>query len=134
MIRKLPPIPTLIVALAVAAMVIASGAMADDALADAMDGLFGGQTTERRLEIMKDSRHGTYGVAALALFILLRVTALGAMAGPGGRIALSFEIAYGHAFKAAPRLPADEPTRVSLDTLRGQLPSRRDRNGPQALG
>ncbi|MBE0582091.1 adenosylcobinamide-GDP ribazoletransferase [Devosia sp.] len=66
--------------LAVAAAVIASGAMADDALADAADGLFGGQTKERRLEIMKDSRHGTYGVAALALFILLRVTALGAVA------------------------------------------------------
>lgn len=67
-------------ALAVAAAVMASGAMADDALADAADGLFGGQTAERRLEIMKDSRHGTYGVAALALFILLRVAALGAVA------------------------------------------------------
>lgn len=67
-------------ALAVGAMVIASGAMAEDALADAADGLFGGQTTERRLEIMKDSRHGTYGVAALSLFLLLRVTALGAVA------------------------------------------------------
>ena len=67
-------------ALAVGAMVIASGAMADDALADAMDGLFGGHSVERRLEIMKDSRHGTYGVAALCLFILLRVMALGAMA------------------------------------------------------
>lgn len=67
-------------ALAVAAMVIASGAMADDALADAADGLFGGHSVERRLEIMKDSRHGTYGVVALCLFILLRVAALGAMA------------------------------------------------------
>ncbi len=67
-------------ALAVAGMVLASGAMAEDALADAADGLFGGQTVERRLEIMKDSRHGSYGVAALALFILLRVTALGAIA------------------------------------------------------
>jgi adenosylcobinamide-GDP ribazoletransferase len=67
-------------ALAVAAVVVASGAMADDALADAMDGLFGGHSVERRLEIMKDSRHGTYGVAALCLFILLRVTALGAVA------------------------------------------------------
>lgn len=66
--------------LAVGAMVLVSGAMADDALADAADGLFGGHTAERRLEIMKDSRHGTYGVAALCLFILLRVTALGAMA------------------------------------------------------
>lgn len=67
-----------IAALAVAAMVIASGAMAEDALADAADGLFGGHSVARRLEIMKDSRHGTYGVAALCLFILLRVTALGA--------------------------------------------------------
>jgi adenosylcobinamide-GDP ribazoletransferase len=67
-------------ALAVAAMVIASGAMAEDALADAADGLFGGHSIERRLEIMKDSRHGTYGVAALSLFLLLRVTALGAVA------------------------------------------------------
>jgi adenosylcobinamide-GDP ribazoletransferase len=67
-------------ALAVGAMVIASGAMADDALADAMDGLFGGHSVERRLEIMKDSRHGTYGVAALCLFILMRVAALGAVA------------------------------------------------------
>jgi len=67
-------------ALAVAAAVITSGAMADDALADAADGLFGGHSIERRLEIMKDSRHGTYGVAALALFVLLRVTALGAVA------------------------------------------------------
>jgi adenosylcobinamide-GDP ribazoletransferase len=67
-------------ALAVGAMAIASGAMAEDALADAADGLFGGHSIERRLEIMKDSRHGTYGVAALCLFILLRVTALGAIA------------------------------------------------------
>lgn len=67
-------------ALAVPAMVIAGGAMAEDALADAADGLFGGHSIERRLEIMKDSRHGTYGVAALCLFLVLRVTALGAVA------------------------------------------------------
>lgn len=67
-------------ALAVAAAVIAGGAMAEDAIADAADGLFGGQTRERRLEIMKDSRHGTYGVSALCLFLLLRVTALGSIA------------------------------------------------------
>ncbi|UXN70070.1 adenosylcobinamide-GDP ribazoletransferase [Devosia neptuniae] len=67
-------------ALAVGAMVLASGAMAEDALADAADGLFGGHTPERRLEIMKDSRHGTYGVAALCLFLVLRVMAVGSMA------------------------------------------------------
>ena len=67
-------------ALAVAALVIATGAMPEDALADSADGLFGGATIERRLEIMKDSRHGTYGVAALCLYLVLRVTALGSLA------------------------------------------------------
>ncbi len=66
--------------LAVAAMVIVGGGMMEDSLADAADGLFGGSTPERRLEILKDSRHGTYGVAALCLFLLLRITALGAVA------------------------------------------------------
>ncbi len=60
-------------ALAVAAMVAVTGGMADDAIADAADGLFGGMTAERRLEIMKDSRHGTYGVAALVLYIVIRI-------------------------------------------------------------
>lgn len=67
-------------ALAVSALVLATGAMPEDALADAADGLFGGATVERRLEIMKDSRHGTYGVAALCLYLVLRVTALGSLA------------------------------------------------------
>jgi adenosylcobinamide-GDP ribazoletransferase len=67
-------------ALAVGAMVLVGGGMMEDALADAADGLFGGSTRERRLEILKDSRHGTYGVAALCLFLVLRVTALGSVA------------------------------------------------------
>ena len=65
--------------LGVTLMLAATGAMPDDALADAADGLIGGSTIDRRLEIMKDSRHGTYGVAALALYLLFRVTALGAL-------------------------------------------------------
>lgn len=67
-------------ALAVGAAVMAGGAMAEDALADSADGLFGGSTRERRLEIMKDSRHGTYGVAALCLFLVLRVVGIGSVA------------------------------------------------------
>jgi adenosylcobinamide-GDP ribazoletransferase len=66
--------------IAVAASILVSGAMAEDALADSADGLFGGGTRERRLEIMKDSRHGTYGVAALCTLLLLRAAALAAMA------------------------------------------------------
>lgn len=63
--------------LAVLALVLLTGAMAEDALADAADGLAGGATAEQRLEIMKDSRHGTYGVCALCLLLLLRVAVLG---------------------------------------------------------
>lgn len=64
----------------VLAMILVTGAMPDDAVADAADGLFGGHSVERRLEIMKDSRHGSYGVAALTLYILLRVAAIGGVA------------------------------------------------------
>ena len=63
--------------LALATMVIATGAMHEDGLADSADGLWGGQSRERRLEIMKDSQIGTYGVVALILAVGLRWTSLG---------------------------------------------------------
>jgi adenosylcobinamide-GDP ribazoletransferase len=69
-------------ALAVTMMVIVTGAMAEDALADTADGLFGGPTIEERLAIMKDSRHGTYGVCAIALLLGLRITAIGSITNP----------------------------------------------------
>lgn len=67
--------------LAVATAAIVTGAMSEDAIADAADGLFGGTTPARRLEIMKDSRHGTYGVLAIVFIVGLKVAALGAIAG-----------------------------------------------------
>lgn len=70
--------PLLAATIGVMLQVLVTGAMAEDALADAMDGLFGGHSVERRLEIMKDSRHGTFGVCAIVLFLAIRVTALGA--------------------------------------------------------
>jgi adenosylcobinamide-GDP ribazoletransferase len=66
--------------IAVAFSLILTGAMAEDALADAFDGLFGGPSPEVRLDIMRDSRHGTYGVSALVLLLLLRVFAVGGIA------------------------------------------------------
>ncbi len=59
---------------------------------------------------------------------------LAALAGPDGRIALSFEVAYGHAFKAAPRVRANEPTRVSLDSMRSLLRTGRGRKPGPVLG
>jgi adenosylcobinamide-GDP ribazoletransferase len=63
--------------LATAAGILMTGAFHEDGLADAADGLGGGQTPERRLEIMKDSRVGTFGVLALGLALALKVAALG---------------------------------------------------------
>lgn len=105
-------------ALAVASMVLVSGAMGEDALADAADGLFGGHTPVRRLEIMKDSRHGTYGVAALCLLLVLRVSGLGAIAVihplAAGAIWLAASIvARSGALWLAVALPAARPDGIS---------------------
>jgi len=65
--------------LAVTATVLATGAFHEDGLADTADGLGGGRDRAHRLVIMRDSRIGTYGGAALILAILLRVGALQAL-------------------------------------------------------
>jgi adenosylcobinamide-GDP ribazoletransferase len=73
-------LPALISAgIAVAVAVLATGAFHEDGLADTFDGLGGGWTPERRLEIMKDSRIGSYGGAALILALILRVAAISAL-------------------------------------------------------
>jgi adenosylcobinamide-GDP ribazoletransferase len=46
-----------------------------DGLADAADGLWGGHTAARRLEIMRDSRIGSFGAVAMLMAALLQVTA-----------------------------------------------------------
>ena len=53
-----------------------TGAFHEDGMADCADGLGGGYTVARRLEIMKDSRVGTYGAAALGLTLALKVALL----------------------------------------------------------
>lgn len=76
----LPPLPA--AALAVAATVLVTGALHEDGLADVADGFGGGMTRERKLEIMRDSRIGTYGVCALILSFILRVAVLASLASP----------------------------------------------------
>ncbi len=75
----LPPLPA--AALTIAAGVLATGCLHEDGLADAADSL-GGGTRERKLEIMRDSRIGTYGVCALVMSLLLRSSALATIADP----------------------------------------------------
>lgn len=73
--------------LAVAAMVAVSGALHEDGLADTADGLGGGDTPERKLEIMRDSRSGVFGVLALIFSVAVRAAAIAAIAGPGAVVA-----------------------------------------------
>jgi adenosylcobinamide-GDP ribazoletransferase len=72
--------PLLSAVLTVATLTIVTGAFHEDGLADAADGLGGGATPERRLEIMRDSRIGSYGGAALILAFGLRIAALATLA------------------------------------------------------
>ncbi len=75
--------PMIAATLGVAALIATTGAMHEDGLADTVDGLWGGFTVERRLEIMKDSHIGTYGVLALVVSQLLRILAIAALLGAG---------------------------------------------------
>ncbi len=59
---------------------ITTGAFHEDGLADTFDAIGGGYTRERILEILKDSRVGTYGAAALTLGLMTRVVCLASMA------------------------------------------------------
>ena len=53
-----------------------TGAFHEDGLADSVDALGGGYTVEKRLEIMKDSRIGTYGTVALVMALGLKAALL----------------------------------------------------------
>ncbi len=66
--------------LALAASVIATGGLHEDGLADCADGFGGGRDRDRKLEIMRDSRIGSYGGLALILSLGLRWQALAILA------------------------------------------------------
>jgi adenosylcobinamide-GDP ribazoletransferase len=70
---------SLAVIAAVATTVLVTGALHEDGLADAADGFGGGRTPDRIIEIMKDSRIGTYGAVALILVIVTKLAALASL-------------------------------------------------------
>jgi adenosylcobinamide-GDP ribazoletransferase len=71
--------PMLAALLAVATGVLLTGALHEDGLADMADGFGGGKTRERRLEIMRDSRIGSYGTLALIVAVGARVACYAAL-------------------------------------------------------
>ncbi len=75
-----PALPAnLTAALLLTGWVIATGALHIDGFLDSLDGLFGGYTPARRMEIMHDERVGAFGLAGGVLLMMLKLTALTAM-------------------------------------------------------
>ena len=79
---NLPPLAA--AALGVGAGLLVTGAFHEDGLADACDGLGAGGSPSRMLEIMRDPRLGTFGVAALVISLILQTSALAAL--PAGMV------------------------------------------------
>src|SRR5580692_9572482 len=66
-------------ALSVGATMLATGCLHEDGLADTADGFGGGGTREQKLDIMRDSHIGAYGVCALIVALLLRVSLIASL-------------------------------------------------------
>ncbi|MCW2235872.1 adenosylcobinamide-GDP ribazoletransferase [Azospirillum canadense] len=76
----LPPLPAALLVLGT--LVWLTGGLHEDGAADVADGFGGGRDKARKLEIMRDSRVGSYGVLAIVFSIALRASALTALAEP----------------------------------------------------
>jgi adenosylcobinamide-GDP ribazoletransferase len=72
--------PLLSALVAVGLEAVLTGAFHEDAFADTWDALGGGWTRDQLLEIMKDSRLGTYGTISLIIGVGIRVAAIAACA------------------------------------------------------
>jgi adenosylcobinamide-GDP ribazoletransferase len=72
---------------------LVTGGLHLDGLMDTADGVFGGKTPERRLEIMRDSRVGSYGVLAGGLALLTQSASLGQLV--GSRRVIALVVAFG---------------------------------------
>ena len=72
------------VAVALGTLVMVTGGLHEDGLADTADGFGGGHDARQRLAIMRDSRIGSYGVIALVLAFIIRWAALTQIAAAGG--------------------------------------------------
>ena len=74
--------PLLAAAWTLAATIAITGGFHEDGLADTADGFGGGAGTARKMEIMRDSHIGSYGVLALVLSVTARAAAIAALGRP----------------------------------------------------
>jgi adenosylcobinamide-GDP ribazoletransferase len=97
--------PMVAAILAVTCGVLVTGALHEDGLADTADGFFAQASIERRLEIMRDARLGSFGVLALLAVMLLRVGLIADLALDGPRAAGAALIAAAGLSRAAGLMP-----------------------------
>jgi adenosylcobinamide-GDP ribazoletransferase len=93
--RELPP-PLAILA-GMAATLLVTGAFHEDGFADAADGFGGGRDKSHVLEIMKDSRIGSFGAIAITMMLLAKFSALAQIDALNGRRMLVLALVAGHA-------------------------------------
>ena len=97
--RFLPPsafTPLVAAVLSTGATVLFTGALHEDGLADTADGLGGSADRERALDIMKDSRLGSFGVLALLLALLAKVSLLALIGAASGWAGAAAALLGGH--------------------------------------
>ncbi len=125
--------PSLAAALALAATLLATGCLHEDGLADTADGFGGGKTREHKLEIMRDSRIGTFGVCALVMSLLLRWSALTTIADPPS-VAMALLAAHASARATLPALMRFVPPARTdgLSAQAGRPAPRKHRRGRRA--
>jgi adenosylcobinamide-GDP ribazoletransferase len=103
-----------------------TGALHEDGFADFADGLGGGKTKERRLDIMRDSRIGSYGGLALIICVMARVFALETLVAASLPVLLT-TLAATHAFSRAMMVDllwATPPARADGLSVMAGRPSR----------
>jgi adenosylcobinamide-GDP ribazoletransferase len=93
--------PAMAAGLALVAGVLATGGLHEDGLADVADGFGGGRDRSRKLEIMRDSRIGSYGGLALILSLGLRWQGLSFLAVQSPKMAAFALIALAISSRAA---------------------------------
>lgn len=114
---------------AVVVLIVITGGLHLDGLMDTCDGVLGGGTIARRLEIMRDSRQGSFGVLGCVCVVLLKVAGLMALAGTGRTTALFLAPVIGRwvVVGIAARFPSARPNgfgasfRAQVTAVRGGM-------------
>jgi adenosylcobinamide-GDP ribazoletransferase len=96
-----------------------TGAFHEDGLTDMADGIGGGMTVDRRLEIMKDSRIGTYGASALVMVLLAKFVLLSELI-HSQQILLIVLVGYGLSRAVAASLIYDMPYVTDADSSKSK--------------